>query len=146
MKICISLLICLFCFTAVTVFSAEEHEAFERGVITTSSPCLSCHESATPGIVTLWAESKHDSKNVGCYACHEAKQDDPSGYDHNGFFVTAVPSPAYCASCHQKEVDENARTKHAWSAFFGPLKPYYIKARNNYEKLEEESAIVTHEQ
>jgi hypothetical protein len=130
MKVCIFFFVFLFCIAAVTVFAEEGYEEIEKGRITTTSPCLSCHESITPGIVVLWAKSKHDSENVDCYDCHKAKNDDSSGYEHNGYFVTAVPSPAYCASCHPKEVAENSRTKHAWGAFLGPLKPYYTKARN----------------
>lgn len=92
-------------------------------------PCLNCHGIMTPGIVKQWQDSKHSRVDVGCYTCHEAKAEDPSGYDHNGFTVTAVPSPRYCAGCHPKEVEQNSVSKHAWGAFMGPLKPYYIKAR-----------------
>lgn len=53
---------------------------------------------------------------------------DPSGFDHNGFKISALPSPKYCARCHQKEVDEYSNSKHAWTAFIGPLKPYWLKA------------------
>lgn len=74
--------------------------------------------------------SKHALKAVDCYDCHKAKEDDPSGYQHNGFFVTAVPSPQYCAACHPEEVAENSRSKHAWGGVMGPLKPYYIKAES----------------
>ncbi len=92
-------------------------------------PCLSCHDTVTPGIIKQWKESKHSKVGVKCYVCHKAKEGDPSGYDHNGFQITAVPSPRYCESCHPKEVAENSRSKHAWGAFMGPLKPYYIKAK-----------------
>lgn len=93
------------------------------------TPCLVCHETQTPGIVKQWEESKHSKVNIKCYVCHQAREDDPSGYDHNGYWITAVPSPRYCESCHAKEVEQNARSKHAWGAFLGPLKPYYAEAR-----------------
>ncbi|UCF15957.1 MAG: hypothetical protein JSW59_00570 [Phycisphaerales bacterium] len=91
--------------------------------------CLVCHELGMPGIVKQWQDSKHSSRRVNCEACHLARAGDPSGYSHNGFTITAVPSPQYCKSCHPKAVEENARSKHAWSTFMGPLKPYYLKAR-----------------
>lgn len=123
------LFVCLFWVSAIFLFAEGVNEAEEKRVVTSTSPCLGCHESMSPGIVFLWAESKHSRVNVECYTCHEAKKDDPSGHEHNGYFVTTVPSPAYCSACHPKEVAENSRTKHAWGGFFGPLKPYYIKAR-----------------
>ena len=101
----------------------------EKELVVEESACLTCHRPLTPGIVEGWMDSKHALKAVDCYECHKAKEDDPSGYQHNGFFVTAVPSPQYCAACHPKEVAENSRSKHAWGGVMGPLKPYYTKAR-----------------
>jgi organic hydroperoxide reductase OsmC/OhrA len=92
-------------------------------------PCVNCHETITPGIIKQWQDSKHSKVGVKCYVCHEAKKGDPSGYNHNGFNVTAIPSPKYCEGCHSQEVAEYQNSKHAWTAFFGPLKPYYKKAR-----------------
>lgn len=91
--------------------------------------CLGCHEFSTPGIVKLWRDSKHSGEGVECSTCHLSKDGDPAGYFHFGSRVTAVPTPEYCEDCHSKEVEEYSRSKHAWSAFLGPLKPYYLKAR-----------------
>ncbi len=91
--------------------------------------CVSCHEATTPGITKLWHDSKHSSSGVSCEACHEVRPGDPSGYDHFGVDITAVPSPQYCIDCHPDEVEQHGRSKHAWAAFMGPLKPYYIKAK-----------------
>ncbi len=96
---------------------------------TPSSPCINCHDTTNPGIVRQWHDSKHSKVGVKCSVCHKAKEQDPSGYEHNGFSITAVPSPRYCESCHPKEVKENTLSKHAWAAFMGPLKPYYVKAK-----------------
>jgi hypothetical protein len=84
-----------------------------------TTPCLICHETLHPGIVKQWEESKHSLVNVKCYVCHHAREDDPSGYDHNGYRITAVPSPQYCESCHPQQVAESARSKHAGGAL-GP--------------------------
>jgi len=91
--------------------------------------CLSCHEFATPGIAKQWHDSKHSDNGVECQACHIAQEGDPSAFFHNGSTITAVPSPKYCQACHPKAVEENAKSKHAWSTFIGPLKPYYLQAK-----------------
>jgi hypothetical protein len=94
-----------------------------------ASVCTGCHEFATPGIVKLWRDSKHSGQGVECESCHLVKDGDPSGFFHFGSRVTAVTSPEYCKDCHSQEVEEYSRSKHAWSAFMGPLKPYYLKAK-----------------
>ena len=111
--------------TATPLISEEEEELREIPI----NPCLNCHKEETPGIVEDWKKSKHSKVGVKCYVCHKAKPDDPSGYEHEGFWITAVPSPRYCQSCHSKAVEEYSRSKHAWAAFMGPYKPYYIKAK-----------------
>jgi hypothetical protein len=55
---------------------------------------------------------------------------DPSIIQHYGFEISAVPSPQYCGQCHAGEVRQNGRSKHAWTAFIGNLKPYYQEARS----------------
>jgi len=132
-RLAISLIFCL-----ITVLALSATVFAEK---TTTSPCLNCHKSITPGIETQWKASKHSKAGINCYTCHKAKEGDPSGYQHNGFKITAVPSPKYCQGCHQKAVEENSNSKHAWGAFFGPLKPYYIKARKmGLDPLKQETA------
>ncbi|RME86927.1 MAG: hydroxylamine oxidoreductase [Planctomycetota bacterium] len=109
------------------------------------NPCITCHEEETPGIVQDWRLSKHSKVGVKCYVCHKAKADDPSGYEHEGFRITAVPSPRYCSSCHEQAVKEFSKSKHAWAAFMGPLKPYYKKARKmGLNPLSQETAKKLH--
>lgn len=88
------------------------------------TPCINCHKTETPGIVKDWEKSKHSKVGVKCYVCHMARKGDPSGYEHEGFQITAVPSPKYCATCHSKAVEENSKSKHAWAAFMGPLRKW----------------------
>ncbi len=114
----------------VTVLAIELFLSGLSGIrIAAAQPCIDCHEEQTPGIVKQWHDSKHRVAGISCEACHTARDGDPSGYDHNGHMITAIPSPQYCAGCHPKEVEENSRSKHAWSTFLGPLKPYYLKAK-----------------
>ncbi|NOZ83012.1 MAG: hypothetical protein GXN98_04275, partial [Euryarchaeota archaeon] len=106
------------------------------------APCISCHDTVTPGIVKQWEESKHSKVGVKCYVCHQAKEDDPSGFEHMGYRVTAVVSPRYCESCHPKQVEEFSRSKHAWAAFIGPLKPWYKEmVEQGKDPLKLETAI-----
>jgi len=82
------------------------------------TPCINCHDTVTPGIVKQWQESKHSKVGVKCYVCHRAKDNDPAGFDHNGFRVTAVVTPRYCESCHPKQVKEFHESMHDEAAFF----------------------------
>jgi len=104
--------------TATTATTAAQQE-----------PCLACHAGVTPGIVEGWKLSEHSEVGVSCLTCHQAREGDPSAFEHNGFTVTAVVSPNYCAQCHAKEVEENLKSKHAYAAVNGPLKPYYKQAK-----------------
>lgn len=107
--------------------------AFVSGNVQAQEPvedeCVGCHEQSTPGIVKLWRESKHSQVGTTCVVCHEPREGDPSGRAHFGTGITPVPSPMYCKDCHPEEVEQNARSKHAWTAFLGPFKPYYAKAK-----------------
>ena len=106
--------------------------------------CLSCHSSATPGIVADWKRSRHfktsvaealklDSESrrvsadkvpdnlanvaVGCAECHTINQDKhPGSFDHEGVKVHTVVSPNDCAVCHPIESDQFKLNKmsHAW--------------------------------
>lgn len=83
-----------------------------------TDPCIGCHESATPGAVKQWHESKHSKVGVKCYVCHQAKPGDPSGMDHMGYNVTAVVGPKYCAGCHATEVEQFRNSLHDESGLF----------------------------
>ena len=106
-----------------------------------ADPCIACHISVTPGILHSFGKSKHMENNVSCQACHTAHSDDPTEINHNGFKITAVPSPKYCQECHPKEVAQNNNSKHAWTAFMGQYKPYYAEARKRgLDPLSQETA------
>ena len=81
-------------------------------------PCISCHDTVTPAIVKQWQDSKHSKVGVKCYVCHRAKEDDPAGFEHNGFRVTALVSPRYCESCHAKQVQEFRESMHDEAGLF----------------------------
>ncbi|MGQ9813282.1 MAG: multiheme c-type cytochrome [Dissulfurimicrobium sp.] len=109
--------------------------------------CLGCHESVTPGIVADWKSGRHSKMTVdealnkpvierrisidkvpngmqgfvvGCAECHTidaASHKDT--FEHNGFKVHVVVTPADCAKCHPVERDEYA--KNIMSEAYGNL-------------------------
>jgi hydroxylamine dehydrogenase len=93
--------------------------------VTATEECILCHESVTPETVDQWEQSRHSEVGVGCFDCHEASASDPSAFSHSLGLVTSVVSPNACAKCHATEVEEYSMSKHAWTTFIGPLKPWY---------------------
>ncbi|MFH0980302.1 MAG: multiheme c-type cytochrome [Planctomycetota bacterium] len=75
--------------------------------------CATCHEKVTPGIVNDWRASKHEASNVGCAECH--------GDAHTSAEDVAkvrIPTPETCAECHEEQVAQFKKGKHAaaWAA------------------------------
>lgn len=84
--------------------------------------CLDCHSSSTPGIVQQWRESSHAKKNVDCYSCHKANENDPATFEHYGRRIAVIVTPNYCGRCHAKEQQQFAQSHHAAAAqFIGSL-------------------------
>jgi hydroxylamine dehydrogenase len=103
--------------------------------------CLLCHEMATPGIVSDWRRSRHaltapadalmvdplerrvsaesipeelGSTVVGCYECHGLNTTaHGDAFEHFGYTINVVVSPADCATCHPDESDQYADSKKA---------------------------------
>ena len=100
MKKILKLTLILICSSALlpVISAAEEGSPF--------TPCIDCHLITSPGVVKQWGESKHSKVGIKCYVCHMAKDDDPSGFDHEDFRITAIVTPKTCDSCHPKEVRE----------------------------------------
>ena len=117
--------------------------------------CLSCHNSVTPGIVADWKKSRHYQVSpsmgmakqtqeqrisavkvsdnlletaVGCAECHTMNANaHPGSFEHNGYTVHAVVSPADCATCHPVEVEEYGENlmSQAYDNLMG--NPLYLK-------------------
>jgi len=77
------------------------------------SKCVECHEKETPGIVTDWKTSKHAAAGVDCTGCHAQ-----GPKDANGVSKSQMPTPETCAQCHEQQVAQFKRGKHAfaWAA------------------------------
>jgi hydroxylamine dehydrogenase len=75
--------------------------------------CIQCHKTVTPGIVADWQLSKHSVNGVDCSVCH--------GSDHQSAVdldKVQIPTPDTCATCHETQVAQFKRGKHAlaWAA------------------------------
>ena len=98
--------------------------------------CIGCHSVVTPGIVSDWQTSRHFKMSpaealrktqierrisvgqvseplaetaIGCAECHMMNADrHTDSFEHNGFIIHTVVSPADCATCHPVEVTEFA--------------------------------------
>ena len=75
--------------------------------------CIDCHRKETPALYEQWGDSKHYRANVGCFECHKADRTDVDVFDHYDFNIAIIVSPADCANCHSKEVEEFAGSHHA---------------------------------
>lgn len=107
-----------------------------------TAECLFCHEMATPGIVEDWKRSRHASitpaealaeedplarritaesvpkelagATIGCYECHSLRAEaHADNFEHFGYQINVVVSPADCATCHPAEQDQYKDTKKA---------------------------------
>jgi hypothetical protein len=74
--------------------------------------CLKCHEVMT-GIVGQWEDSAHWNAGVGCFECHQAREDEADAMDHYGFQVAVIVSPQDCAQCHPQQAAEQEASHHA---------------------------------
>jgi hydroxylamine dehydrogenase len=75
--------------------------------------CVDCHSNVTPNIVNDWKLSKHSQIDVGCDTCH--------GAQHTSAADSAkaeIPTPDTCATCHDTQVAQFKKGKHAlaWAA------------------------------
>ncbi len=121
-----SVLVCFLVLVGSAIASATEPV-----VGADTDQCLSCHLSATPGIVSDWKKSRHARVSpsevrrrsriekrvsavtfpeevldtvVGCAECHTLNREShPDTFDHNGFLIHTVVSPKDCAVCHPVE-------------------------------------------
>lgn len=75
--------------------------------------CTECHSSLTPNVVSDWQLSKHAENGIDCSVCH--------GADHNNktdYAKAKLPTPETCATCHDNQVEQYNKGKHAlaWAA------------------------------
>ena len=82
------------------VVRRREEAGVTRAHITvpsTSSACVECHKTVSPGIVEQWKDSTHAEKGVGCFECHQAETTDVDGFVHYGASIATVVTPRDCS-------------------------------------------------
>ncbi len=75
--------------------------------------CLQCHRKVTPNIVSDWQLSKHSKEGVACTECHGDRHMSAKDVGRVEF-----ATPETCASCHETQVEQFKKGKHAfaWAA------------------------------
>jgi hydroxylamine dehydrogenase len=84
--------------------------------------CVSCHRSASPGIVQQFGHSTMAAAKVACTDCHAVTADYPGALAHEGGYVLRSPTAAKCQKCHQAETAQYNQSRHAlpaWVAVVG---------------------------
>jgi len=74
----------------------------------TTAKCVECHSKVTPNIVSDWKLSKHSGAEITCVTCH--------GDQHSSATDAAkakIPTPDTCAQCHETQVAQFKKGKHA---------------------------------
>ncbi len=125
-------LIFLLCFLPAIGVNGEE-----LNLSAETEDCLSCHSELHPGLVSSWLNSRHSRISpaegltrpslerrvsstgipeelqqtaVGCYECHGLRIDKhEDAFEHNGYEIHIIVSPADCATCHSVEADQYSR-------------------------------------
>ncbi len=75
--------------------------------------CVECHKKITPQIVADWQLSKHSQNDVDCSTCHGDEHMSADDVDK-----VEIPTPETCADCHEDQVNQFKKGKHAmaWAA------------------------------
>ncbi len=82
-----------------------------------SDECVTCHRTATPGIVGQFGHSTMAAAEVTCRDCHEVSADYPGAVEHEGSYVLAAPTTAKCQKCHEAEVAQFYQSRHSLPAY-----------------------------
>jgi hydroxylamine dehydrogenase len=116
-KIIIALAIFFMCTLTIVAWVEGGRKRVVRApeAVTTSEnkDCVDCHRVKSPGIVGQWEISTHAKSGIGCLQCHEAKEGDIDGYEHEGVLIATIVTPKDCAQCHEKETAEFEASHHA---------------------------------
>ncbi|RMF61083.1 MAG: cytochrome C [Calditrichaeota bacterium] len=77
--------------------------------------CIDCHRRVTPKIVSDWELSAHNNieMEVDCATCHGEEHQSEKDVEK-----AEIPTPETCADCHEDQVAQFSKGKHAaaWAA------------------------------
>ncbi len=122
-----------------TLQSAATRLASNQPAYVGGDKCATCHLRVSPDIVHQFAASTMAQSGVTCEGCHVVPPGDPTGHDHEGFFVTSAPTPKRCARCHVRETNEFTASRHAgpaWVALTG-FTAFTPEQRSETERIAE---------
>jgi len=93
--------------------SARERSAARPSEAGQGTACIECHKKITPNIVSDWQLSKHSRNGVDCAVCHGEEHTSATDVEK-----ARIPTPETCALCHETQVEQFKRGKHAfgWAA------------------------------
>lgn len=80
------------------------------------SKCVECHVRKTEAVVNDWRSGRHAYEGVDCYKCHRATSDRSVDREHLQYDarpISMVVSPLACGSCHRRQLEQFAASKHA---------------------------------
>jgi hypothetical protein len=77
--------------------------------------CVDCHKQLQPNIVIDWGISKHSQNEVTCSTCHGDAHSTETDWAK-----AEIPTPETCAQCHDTQVEQFSKGKHAiaWAAMY----------------------------
>ncbi|MFQ6674899.1 MAG: multiheme c-type cytochrome, partial [Fidelibacterota bacterium] len=75
--------------------------------------CIQCHLEVTPNIVADWQISLHSENDIDCATCHGSRHTTARDVRQ-----ADIPTPETCGECHETQVEQFSRGKHAfaWAA------------------------------
>ena len=79
--------------------------------------CVTCHRTATPGIVDQLSHSTMAAAEVTCRDCHEVAANYNGAVEHEGSYVLAAPTTSKCQKCHEAEVAQFYQSRHSLPAY-----------------------------
>jgi hydroxylamine dehydrogenase len=93
------------------------HPPQADALASSSDACVTCHRSATPGIVGQYGTSEMAAAKVTCRDCHEVSAGYAGSTEHEGVIILAVPTSAKCGKCHAQEVAQFDQSRHSLPAY-----------------------------
>lgn len=105
--------------TPISAEFVQLQPAAQRSAVNVGSDkCAQCHNASgrldSPAFFTLWSQTLHAQKNVGCEACHgpgSVHVANPS--KDNILRGTSVTNPVVCGQCHGPTHDQFKNSRHA---------------------------------
>lgn len=96
---------------------AEKPMARPNALANSDDSCVTCHNTASPGIVHQYGSSTMAEAKVTCRNCHEVAKDYPGSVEHQGTYVLKAPTTATCRNCHQAEVAQFEQSRHGLPSY-----------------------------